>query len=103
MDWSIKGGYIFVPITESLERCALILNTQSGNVSPQFHCIYDDEFSTCKRDAKFASLWQYKAKLQLSKPGVIDKDQLKHIGELTKQLPKHMQHDWDQPNEVNPM
>jgi hypothetical protein len=35
----------------------LILNTQSGNVSPQFHCIYDDDFSSCKRDAKFQSLW----------------------------------------------
>ena len=42
----------------------LVLNTQSGNVSPQFHCIYDDDFATCKRDAKFDSLWQFKAKLQ---------------------------------------
>ena len=45
----------------------LILNTQTGNVSPQFHCIYDDDFDTCKRDAKFVSLWQAKAWLQ-SKP-----------------------------------
>ena len=44
----------------------LVLNTQTGNVSPQFHCIYDDDFSTCKRDAKFESLWQYKAKLATS-------------------------------------
>jgi hypothetical protein len=42
----------------------LVLNTQSGNVFSQFHCIYDDDFSTCKRDAKFRSLWQFKAKLQ---------------------------------------
>ena len=42
----------------------LVLNTQSGNVSPQFHCIYDDNFNTCKRDAKFQSLWQSKAKFQ---------------------------------------
>jgi len=40
------------------------LNTQTGNVSPQFHCIFDDSFETCKRDAKFQSLWQSKAKLQ---------------------------------------
>ncbi|MEM1010162.1 MAG: hypothetical protein AAGJ35_14295, partial [Myxococcota bacterium] len=39
----------------------LVLNTQTGNVAPQFHCIYDDEFATCKRDAKFSSLWQAKA------------------------------------------
>ena len=45
----------------------LILNTQTGNVSPQFHCIYDDDFDTCKRDAKFVSLWQAKAQIQ-SKP-----------------------------------
>lgn len=40
----------------------LVLNTQTGNVSPQFHCIYDDDFATCKRDANFTSLWQHKAK-----------------------------------------
>jgi hypothetical protein len=45
----------------------LILNTQTGNVSPQFHCIYDDEFKTCKRDAQFKSLWQMKAKLRSKK------------------------------------
>jgi len=44
----------------------LILNTQTGNVSPQFYCIYDDEFHTCKRDAKFKSLWQWKAKVFLN-------------------------------------
>lgn len=41
----------------------LVLNTQTGNVAPQFHCIYDDQFATCKRDAKFVSLWQAKSKL----------------------------------------
>ena len=41
----------------------LVLNTASGNVSPQFHCIYDDEFATCRRDVKFNSVWQDKAKL----------------------------------------
>jgi hypothetical protein len=42
----------------------LVLNTHTGNTSPQFHCIDDNEFSTCKRDAKFKLLWQIKAKLQ---------------------------------------
>jgi hypothetical protein len=50
----------------------LVLNTQSGNVSPQFHCIYDHEFATCKRDAKFTSLWQFKAKFQ-SKAATTDR------------------------------
>ena len=42
----------------------LVLNTQSGNVSPQLHCIYNDNFNTCKQDVKFQSLWQSKAKFQ---------------------------------------
>ena len=41
----------------------LILNTQTGLVSPQFHCVYDDAFDTVNNDAKFVSLWQQKAKL----------------------------------------
>jgi Reverse transcriptase (RNA-dependent DNA polymerase) len=44
----------------------LVLNTQTGLVSPQFHCIFDNEFGTCRRDAHFVSLWQLKAKLQLT-------------------------------------
>ena len=43
----------------------LVLNTSSGNVSPQFHCLYDDSFDTCRRDFKFNSIWQEKAKLYI--------------------------------------
>ena len=47
----------------------LVLNTQTGNVSPQFHCLFDPDFNTCKRDVKFQSIWQHKAKLHTySKP-----------------------------------
>ena len=42
----------------------LVLNTQTGQVSPQFHLIYDDDFDTIKRDTKFHSLWQIKVKIQ---------------------------------------
>ena len=35
---------------------SLVLNTTTANMSPQFHCIYDDDLSTCKRDAKFKIL-----------------------------------------------
>jgi hypothetical protein len=59
----------------------LVLNTQPGNVSPQLHCIYDNEFSTCKRDAKFKSLWQINAKLQ-EQPVTLD-----HIDSLPTQAP----------------
>ena len=44
----------------------LVLNTQMGNVSPQFHYIYDDDFATCKRDARFTSLWQHKENFNLN-------------------------------------
>ena len=45
----------------------LVLNTKTGLVSPQFHCIYDDAFDTCKRDIHFTSLWQRKAQLHRDK------------------------------------
>ena len=44
----------------------LVLNTTTGLVSPQFHCLYDDDFATCKLDAKFNSAWQQKAQLELN-------------------------------------
>jgi hypothetical protein len=43
---------------------SLVLNTQTGHVSPQFHCVFDDNFDTVTRDKKFQSLWQQKANLQ---------------------------------------
>jgi hypothetical protein len=62
-----------VPLPESCFKHPFgTFNTQTGNVSPQFHCIYDDEFATCERDAKFTSLWQFKAQLQL-KPDATDR------------------------------
>ena len=48
----------------------MVLDTSSGNVSPQFHCIYDDAFTTCRRDFKFNSIWQTKAKLNWNVPTI---------------------------------
>ena len=64
--WSDRSrvGIYLCHSPQHASNVPLILNTQSGNVSPQFHTIFDDNFSTCKRDAKFKSLWQLKAKLQ---------------------------------------
>ena len=50
----------------------LVLNTTTACVSPQFHCLYDDEFATCKQDSKFKSYWQYKAKLKEGNQSLID-------------------------------
>ena len=41
----------------------IVLNNSMGNATPQLHCLYDDEFATCKIDTKFNSVWQEKAKL----------------------------------------
>lgn len=64
--WSDRSrvGIYMCHSPQHASNVSLVLNTQTGNVSPQFHCIFDDSFETCKRDAKFQSLWQYKAKLQ---------------------------------------
>ena len=35
----------------------LLLHTTTTNVYTQFHCLYDDAFSTCHTDAKFRSVW----------------------------------------------
>ena len=45
---------------------SLILNPQTGFVSPQLHCIYNDQFDSCKHDANFSAVWADKAGLQSS-------------------------------------
>ena len=92
----------------------LVLNTQTGLVSPQFHCIYDNEFDTCKRDAKFISLWQFKAKLQLrpnkstvdrvdvlptqNQPTIKERD---HTSQSQASIPRHLITPWDSPLPAN--
>lgn len=48
----------------------LILITRTGLVTPQFHCLFDDDFATCKKDVIFES-------------------------SDTSQLPSHFHHPWD--------
>eukprot|EP00980_Cylindrotheca_fusiformis_P002179 scaffold499_cov120-Cylindrotheca_fusiformis.AAC.2 len=43
---------------------SLILNPQTGYISPQFHCVYDDRFDTPSRDKTFSQLRAEKAGLQ---------------------------------------
>ena len=49
-----------------------MLNPQTGNVSPQFHCLYDDAFTTWKTDAKFSSLRKFKAKVKHASLSILD-------------------------------
>ena len=39
----------------------LILSTQTGLVSPQFHFVFDDRLETVKNEPNDTSLWQHKA------------------------------------------
>ena len=48
---------------QNASNTPIVLNTQNGNVSYPFHCVYDNEFDTCKRYAKFKSILQHRAKL----------------------------------------
>ena len=51
----------------------LILSTQTGLVSPQFHCVFDDNFDTVKREQADTILWKIKAHLQKTKEQVLEK------------------------------
>ena len=65
-----KVGIFLCHSPHHASNVSLVLNTQTGNVTPQFHCIHDDAFDTCRRDAKFSSLWQHKAQLRPSSPSL---------------------------------
>ena len=45
----------------------LILSTQTGLISPQFHCVFDDDFDTVKKEHDDTSIWKVKAHLQEAK------------------------------------
>ena len=36
----------------------LVLSTQTGLVSPQFHCVFDDDFDTVKKEQADTSIWK---------------------------------------------
>ena len=45
----------------------LVLSTQTRLVSPQFHCVFDDDFDTVKKEQANMSIWKTKAHLQEAK------------------------------------
>ena len=45
----------------------LALSTQTGLISPQFHCMFDDNFDTVKKEQADTSIWKVKAHLQEAK------------------------------------
>ena len=51
----------------------LVLSTQTGLVSPQLHCVFDDDFDTVKKEQADTSIWKIKAHLQEAKEQMLDK------------------------------
>ena len=45
----------------------LVLSTQTGLISPQYHCVFDDDFDTVKKEQADTSIWKVKAHLQEAK------------------------------------
>ena len=66
--WSDRSrvGIFLCHSPDHAANVPLVLNTATANVSPQFHCLYDDAFATCKTDANFRSLWQAKSRRVLA-------------------------------------
>ena len=45
----------------------LVLSTQTGLLSPQFHCVFDNDFDTVKKEQANMSIWKTKTHLQEAK------------------------------------
>ena len=50
----------------------LVLSTQTGLVSPQFHCVFDDNFDMVRKEQANISIWKIKAHLQEAKERVTE-------------------------------
>ena len=48
----------------------LVLSTQTSLISPQFHCVFNDDFDTVRKEQADTSIWKIKAHLQESKERV---------------------------------
>ena len=52
-----------------------ILNLKTDNISPQYHCVYDDDFTTVKsaKDADKVTLWSGLYKAQPNERSIVNK------------------------------
>ena len=67
--WNMRSrvGVYLGPSMQHASSVSLILNPQTGYVSPQFHCVFDDAFDSSKKDTKFETVWARKAGLLLDR------------------------------------
>ena len=75
---------------------------QTGNVIPQFHFLFDPGFNNCKRDVKFQSIWQHKARLHTDRkmtPSAPSPEQphmdIINFFELALDIKAHLYQPWD--------
>jgi hypothetical protein len=70
---------------------SLILNPQTGYVSPQFHCVYDDQFDTAGRDRNLSTMWAQKADLVEKQSTALSNDEDVSYPEYRKTtVPSHL-------------
>ena len=89
----------------------LVLNTQTGNITPQLHCIYDDKILICKKDTKLKPLWQHKFSVNLKRrnssavthllPTVSHSNKLRLPNVEKIPLPPHFDNTWLEPPITN--
>ena len=65
----------------------LVLSTQTGLVSPQFHCLFDDDFDTVGKEQADRSIWKTKAHLQEAKERVTESTTLSSLISSPKHQP----------------
>jgi hypothetical protein len=70
---------------------ALILNPKTGFVSPQFHCVFDDQFDSPKTDKNFSNVWAEMAGL-LDGTRVTQEDNGEEIKKYLRQPIPHNMH-----------
>ena len=59
----LQNGIFLCHSPHHASSVPLILSTQTGLVSPQFHCVFDDNSDTVKREQANTSIWKIKAHL----------------------------------------
>ena len=67
-----KIGIFLCHFPHHASSVPLVLSTQTGLVSPQFHCVFDDDFDTVGKEQDNTSIWKTKAHLQEAKERVME-------------------------------
>ena len=64
---TLQNWYLHMPFTPSCVLRSADSVHPSGLICPQFHCMFDDNFDTVKKEQADTSIWKVKAHLQEAK------------------------------------